>query len=104
MIDMEPHIRRILDFMTDKAYCAAGIESDLGHSIPPSGVREIRIKVRPTLFCIPSYEIHNWRARSPWGMCSLNYRHERNVWGHLTVKVISLSGGDRSGFCTSCTW
>jgi hypothetical protein len=104
MIDMELLVRRILDFMTEKAYCAAGIESDLRHSIPPTGVREIRINVRLTIFCIPSHEIHSWRARSPWEMCALNYRHERNVWGHLTVIVISISGGDRSGLCTSCTW
>lgn len=102
MVDMELLVRRILEFMTGKAYCAAGIESDLRHSMPSTGVREIRLNIRPTLFYISDAEIHDWTACTSAKMCGLKFRHERNIEGHLTVIVISLSGKDRSGLCYTC--
>jgi hypothetical protein len=81
-------VLRMQQTMMEKAYCAAGFL--YAHSIPPTGVREIRINIPPLL---SHSRTHDWLSRSFQGYCGIDSRSEQNQEGKLTGIVISLNGG-----------
>ena len=97
MVYMDLLVLCMRKFMLERAYCASSTQSGHHHLLPRSGVREIRINI-PPIFYISDADSRDWRAPRSRDECGLNFRHETNVWGHLTFIAITRTSGDSSCF------
>lgn len=92
-------VRRIREFMTEKAYCAAGVQSDLRHYIPPTGVRQIQIDIpliasatsQTLTYVIGEEASVGMSAASAFGLRSIHARSSQGLPSLSVAEIVRVA-------------